>query len=413
MIDKTTKKLIIFMTFIVIAIMVSLVCSPEFPKIVEKIELSLKSRYFAKDKLDGQKIFSERLNRIKSKRKFPNLGGAGVTASNKPIVKLGISLPLTGDGSIAGNAIREALEIALNELPPDLQYEYRLVIEDNGALPTKYTTNRLVQKGVDGLLSAYNKDGEIVADFADFNKIPHISCAVGNQIMKKYNYSINHYPSAEDQAQAFLDNLSDNDIRIFSIVTDDNPLHIELVKAVEKKAKRQNFPILNKVTIEKGQYSYSKEAAEIAKKNPEAVMIMLDGEELFFFAESLNKTALKAKYTSIDKFYNFFDKSLINGAIFVAISDGDYIFKEDFRNKTVLPNVSCAAQMYDALRMYVVAFENLESVKDTKTDKVYYNLKRISNFPSATGEFIDIAPSGNIVSPMMNMKIERDLLEYK
>ena len=55
--------------------------------------------------------------------------------ATKPVVKIGVSLPLTGDMSNIGEVLKGSVEIAKQDLSQrNLKNDYRFIIEDNAML---------------------------------------------------------------------------------------------------------------------------------------------------------------------------------------------------------------------------------------------------------------------------------------
>jgi ABC-type branched-subunit amino acid transport system substrate-binding protein len=69
-------------------------------------------------------------------------------ASDRPIVKIGLIYPLSGDSAVYGKAAQKAVDMLMEDLRKnnDLKYDYRFVWEDNQLkLATSATAaNRLV-----------------------------------------------------------------------------------------------------------------------------------------------------------------------------------------------------------------------------------------------------------------------------
>src|SRR3989344_4949025 len=55
--------------------------------------------------------------------------------SSKPTVKIGVTLPLTGNIARLGQSTKNAIELAYANLPENTKYNYELVIEDDQFKP--------------------------------------------------------------------------------------------------------------------------------------------------------------------------------------------------------------------------------------------------------------------------------------
>ena len=55
--------------------------------------------------------------------------------TTKPVVTIGITLPLTGDVAMLGQANKKAILLSESQLPKNLKYDYKLVFEDDQFKP--------------------------------------------------------------------------------------------------------------------------------------------------------------------------------------------------------------------------------------------------------------------------------------
>jgi len=62
------------------------------------------------------------------------------------VIKIGAILPMTGDASAAGEAVKNGMTLALEKLPEATRKRIKLIIEDDALLPARTVTafNKLV-----------------------------------------------------------------------------------------------------------------------------------------------------------------------------------------------------------------------------------------------------------------------------
>ena len=101
-------------------------------------------------------------------------------SDTRPVIKIGAVLPLTGDNSTVGAAVRAGTQAAIDDKANDnLKYRYIAVFEDNQQIPAKSATvaNKLMTiDKVNMLLSFTTGIGRVVAPLAENRKILHM-CA--------------------------------------------------------------------------------------------------------------------------------------------------------------------------------------------------------------------------------------------
>ncbi|MDD4556359.1 MAG: ABC transporter substrate-binding protein [Alphaproteobacteria bacterium] len=407
MINKTTSRIILMMTLIVISIIIYLINSESFIQ----YDKSIPTNQIALGK-KGNITKSEGRKRVKKLAQEKSLPDIGKSLKEKQVIKIGVSLPLSGEKEITGDALRSALYMAYNEIPENTKFKYEIIIEDSGKEKTFMSTYTLVDvKDVDALLSVY-EDAEIVAKIAEKNKLPHIACAWNEHFLEKKSHSFNHFPSYNKQADSFLDNLERNNIRIFSIVNVKQEPYKSLAKEVKKQALKRNFVVQSVFEIEEGQLNFSKEIGELSEKTPEAVLVLMGQREGGIFTSKLNSKALSFRYTDIDMMREI-NKTTMNGALYVLSSRGDYLFREKFIKASVLPLPVCAPNLYDAVKMLVVAFESTDKKIRPRSDVLLKSLSQISNFSSATGDVVSVGKDRIIESSLEAAEIYDNRIYYQ
>lgn len=116
------------------------------------------------------------------------------TAPEKPVIKIGTSLPLTGNMGAIGYAAQQALLAAFNEVNsnPDNKFYYQLLIE-NDQMEAKLVNNiankYIYQDHVDVLISFFSVAGRVVAPLAVQNKIINFNFGYSPEVLQsKYNF---------------------------------------------------------------------------------------------------------------------------------------------------------------------------------------------------------------------------------
>lgn len=384
MIDNFTKFLILAMTAVVIFTMSYLLNAQKFldePDAMPELVSSDKQNNIS----DGRKRIQDLANQYAPTIQTPK----SIRTGN--VIKVGISLPSLDDMEVFGNSVKTSLSIAESEIPSNTRFRYEVIVKEsqknNLKMLEENIENLINVDNVNALLSV-SGDSEVVAKLAEEHNIPHITCSMGNDFLKDYKNTFNHYPRNETLVTAFFDNLEKEDIKIISVVAIDKKNILEFVSEIEKQAIENGVRVVSKNIVKEGQRDYKVEIKDIKKVNPELVLTLLPQEELNIFATLLNNTRLKFKYGSIEFFKSFNNRFLINDAIFVSASEGGTIFQDKFRDATILPNYTCSMNMYDALKLYVVAFEASKKTYVPDGKEVVKNISRIGRFVSGTGELI-------------------------
>ena len=110
----------------------------------------------------------------------------------KPVVKIGISLPLSGPMADVGKVFKSTVSLAKKDLPQNTRNKYEFIIEDN-AFDTKraaMVNNKFFNNDkVNAILDVGSKVGLLTAPVANDNKVIHIGLAAEKAIIKEnYNF---------------------------------------------------------------------------------------------------------------------------------------------------------------------------------------------------------------------------------
>ena len=99
-------------------------------------------------------------------------------ADTKPVIKIGAILPLTGDNSVVGAAVKAGVQAAIDDKAKEnLKYHYVAVFEDNQHAPAKSATvaNKLMTVDKVNMLFSFTTGiGRVVAPLAENKKILHM-----------------------------------------------------------------------------------------------------------------------------------------------------------------------------------------------------------------------------------------------
>lgn len=122
---------------------------------------------------------------------LPHQGGGD--SSSKPVIKIGATLPLTGDAAEAGQAVKAGLEMTLENLKKkNLKYDYVLIYEDNqmNGHKTATTTNKLIMvDNVHVIMTMWGLMSNVAANITKDKNILGLYCAYGERpTVGEYNF---------------------------------------------------------------------------------------------------------------------------------------------------------------------------------------------------------------------------------
>ena len=129
----------------------------------------------------------------------------GGAAADSPKLKIGVTLPLTGDAAGLGKTLYNGIMLAFESLPREEQERITLLFEDDGLSPSRTVSafNKLVKiDRVDTVVAACSNTAKAVAPLADRERIPLIALATDAGVSRGREYVVNLYATDEEEARA-------------------------------------------------------------------------------------------------------------------------------------------------------------------------------------------------------------------
>ncbi len=296
-----------------------------------------------------------------------------VPVFDKPIVKIGVMLPLSGNLANLGTPIKGAVEMAIEDANArDHKYFYQALIEDNQLESMRSAS--ILRKFIfidkaDALLSFGSNVGHVAAPVAEENKILHISVSSDASIARgKYNFLNWTQPESEAKKMAELIRKKGYKSVAVVVLNQQGLLAISepLVSLLNAAGIRNK-----KVVFNPGIRNFRLDIAKLKQAiDPDLYVINLYDPEASIFIKQLYESGSKADMTSIEGFSMVFHPTVLpvlEGAWYVdaAEADNETIDRIKARNKT--DATYGVGNAYDSVMLFVKAFEEAPT-KDAAVD---------------------------------------------
>lgn len=310
--------------------------------------------------------------------------------NEKPTIKIGAILPLSGDGAEAGNAAKGGLDFILEKMSSnDLKYNYEFVFEDNQMQPrtTSIVANKLAKiNKVDALFSIWNMAGNIVADFADKNNLFSFTCSYGEKsTVGKYNY--NFVSSLDSVAKVLVDELKKNGVSNVALFTSNG--HVELTEALLKELEKQQVNLVFNEMANWGGTDFKMSIAKAVQKKPEFYIVLDITPAPYVFMKQLKEfTGRNDNVTTIDAFgeMTFNTRQIADGLWFVPAAFREpSTFVDKLSEEKNIKATSCTSQIAAALEVFISAYEGAKveegaqtPTKEAVNEWIWQNVKDFS-----------------------------------
>lgn len=315
--------------------------------------------------------------------------------STKPIVKIGATLPLSGDAAEAGIVTREAMEMTLDNLRrKGLKYNYEVIYEDNQLNPQKVatTTNKLINMDkVDAVFSFWGLMGNVAADISDKNGVMSFSSTFGDYSNRgKYSYNLSSTYEAE--AKLMTEELKKRGVKSVAFFVDSSEISDQYV-ALEKELKENSdIKIVFNEKFNSGEKDYKMAIIKAQSFNPDLYFISGYAPSPYLFLKQLKEiTSRNDNVTSFDTLSEIDtkDRGIAEGLWYLDSNlGGTEEFISELQEKKGVNPQSCTGSMSAGLEIFINAVENTGVSNDGKIDKDRVNtwiMNNIKNYPSYVG----------------------------
>ena len=283
--------------------------------------------------------------------------------SDKPVIKIGVSLPLSGDAAVVGTANQKSMQMALDDWnAKDTKYKYELIFEDDGLQPQKaaiIAQKFAHQDKTNATVSLWGIAAPVMADVAQKNEQIHMTCAGLADVSKPY-YIFNNYTQYGAIADALVQKFKHDGIKKIVYVLNNNQVSVAQSDFVKKELSRAGITTLATELYNPDERDFRTSITKLNKLNPDywLMFMLMPGTKLFteqFFQITGNKNL-----TSIDSFHEMPHEyySMVDGMWYVKSANGTPEFAQRFTNATGRDMESCVGNSYENINLLIWAYEN-------------------------------------------------------
>ena len=154
--------------------------------------------------------------------------------NTKPVVKIGISLPLTGSFAETGVLSEKAAQMALEKWKiKDTKFNYQLFVEDDASEPKKAALNAqnfINVKKVQAIITMFGIVDRPIDEIANKHKVISMSCSYGKTNVA--DYSVNNCIQNRQVAETLLPKLRKENIKKIALIMANTIVTSELPKRI-------------------------------------------------------------------------------------------------------------------------------------------------------------------------------------
>ena len=329
--------------------------------------------------------------------------------TDKPVVKIGITLPLTGPLGYLGRELQEAMKMRLEEVPADSNFIYKANFQDDQLQSSQEFSN--VMKFVnldksDVVISGFAGSGEAIADLTKQNRIVHFDSTWSNKVSPRSPYSFVYYTPIADIVGKWLEIAHQKGYRKISIINNDSHLGGEYAIA-QLKEQIVNYPDMQIIDIERVPMGGSDLRTVIYKmslKKPDVYVSLLLMPSLDRWMSELRGYENTIPVSGIVVLEETEDASLFNGSWFVGLTRPNQKVVEKFEKKyNHKLGSTYSAFGYGLMNRIIEAYEK-HKTKPT-ADEIALYLKNIKDVDPVVGPVtVDNDGQFHLIPTVFNIK---------
>ncbi|MBP5399920.1 MAG: ABC transporter substrate-binding protein [Alphaproteobacteria bacterium] len=330
--------------------------------------------------------------------------------NTKPVIKIGATLPLTGNLAYYGKALQQSLNLALEDANRNnLKYDYQLVIEDDKYDLKQAVVNLNRMKSINDInavMSFWGNIGTLVSDWADKNAVIHMGCAASDKVGIGY-YNFNHATQPQSLLNRILKYYRDNNFKRIGIAYLQALEIQEFVDNFVPILEENGFEVVFVTSFNPQERDLKMEILKMKEANPDVVEVLMNSPIINIFGKTSKELGFNVPMSSINNMTDALEE--YEGQTFVTEDSGKASFTEHFESKTGTPQTACVVNFYDGLNMLINAYEKTavrEGQKIPTNEDVAKTLLDIEHngFVSVINE-INMDDEGNIDSPAVLKRI--------
>ncbi|MFZ5806492.1 MAG: ABC transporter substrate-binding protein [Verrucomicrobiota bacterium] len=311
---------------------------------------------------------------------------ADTSANQKPVVKIGVCIPLSGNFAFIGEGIRNAVLMAKESLPQNTKYQYEIVFEDDQLDPSKTITaaQKLIQLDkVDSIFSMWFC-GDALTTLANQNKVIHFSTDL-NPIEETGDFNFAIWASPKKLAECMASELQAKGAQKIAAFQVNDSLRV-VGDALKESLANHHLDLVAFEVYNRGERDFRTLVEKVKQANPDMVVMMGAAPELDIITKQAFEMQMeRSKFTSITAFDETGNKASFEGCWYVSPSLTSQ-FASDYENKYKVPIIYDVPHAYDAVKLIVDTYENFSSQQKPTTTQIAQVLKQRESFDGIVGK---------------------------
>lgn len=277
---------------------------------------------------------------------------------NKPVVKIGMMLPLSGDMAAYGDATKRAIEMVKQDTQDTKNY-YKFVLEDSGTDTAKASTiiRKLVfTDKINAVMGYISSTAMVVAPIAQENKIPSLFFVSAPEASQgEYNFRL--YPDIVTAGEMIAKKIKSEKKKNIAIVYQNIPSMNYMVADMLPVFNKELKIVLNE-NFTPDEKNFFALIQKIKRAKPDYIVFEATPPETDIFIKQLHENNVNIPVSGFQLLGMTANLELLDGAWDVDTAQSDADFVARYKQMGGADNIFYADYVYTMLMALINGFEN-------------------------------------------------------
>ena len=276
--------------------------------------------------------------------------------NEKPVVKIGVTLPLSGNNAVMGESYKNLFLMRLDEVPENSKFKYEIIFEDDQFNVKKeiIAAQKLINiDKVDVIFTSSAGGEEAIADIARGKNTIVFSNLWDKKLPKNNDFFFNYVPTPEQHAEVLAQELKRRNIKNVSIVINNHKGSILSINEFKNSAAKYGINIVDEEIVNLDNVDFSLLVAKMKEKNPEIYVTTLFPPSLDRWKTALIRQNISTSITGMDTLDYSTNKEMFEGSWYVSDSlinkEMSEKYKQKFKKDLIITQAFFAYAILDLL----------------------------------------------------------------
>lgn len=330
------------------------------------------------------------------------MGGSGWAAAEDqaadPVLTVGVTVPLSGNVSKYGTAIRNGILLAQQRHDPN--HTVRFVFEDDSFLPrnTIAAVNKFIrQDHADALVVFGSGPALVAAPIAERRQIPMVALASSPEVVQGRSYVMKHFASVEKETAAVVGETARRGYASVAVVT---TLQDAMLALRDKFLEQTKIPLVANEEVLPDDTDMRMVASKISAQQPAALYVLLMPGHIGIFCRQLRASGYQGELFGAHQFESPEEVTAAQGALtkawFVSVNAvQDDTFAPAYQRRFGSPPGNVACNGYDVAKILIEA---------AQAPKLIKHLRSLQDFSGVMGSY-GALPDGSFDVPVVLKRV--------